>query len=121
MKRGVRGVFGVLAALALVAALPAPASAAPYRFTKVADSLSDGFHPFSFECSSISGIFVGPRASADRVIATGDTLDGATVQSLSFCEEGLNDADQLAFTATFADTTAPFDTRVAVFRATPRR
>jgi hypothetical protein len=54
------------------------------------------------------------------VIATGDTLDGSTVESLSFCEEGLNDADQLAFTATFADTTAPFDTRVAVFRATPR-
>jgi hypothetical protein len=70
---------------------------------------------------STSGVFVGPRANADRVIATGDTLDGATVQSLSFCEEGLNDADQLAFTATFADTTAPRDTRVAVFRATPRR
>jgi hypothetical protein len=70
---------------------------------------------------STSGIFVGPRANADRVIATGDTLDGSTVQSLSFCEEGLNDADHLAFTATFADTTAPFDTRVAVFRATPRR
>jgi hypothetical protein len=29
-----------------------------------------------------SGIFVGPRAVADRVIATGDTLDGATVTSL---------------------------------------
>jgi hypothetical protein len=70
---------------------------------------------------STSGVFVGPKASADRVVATGDTLDGATVQSLSFCEEGLNDAGQLAFTATFADTTAPFDTRVAVFRATPRR
>ena len=70
---------------------------------------------------STSGVFVGPRANPDRVVATGDTLDGATVQSLSFCEEGLNDADQLAFTATFADTTAPLDTRVAVFRATPRR
>lgn len=55
------------------------------------------------------------------MIATGDTLDGATVTSLRFCDEGLNDAGQLAFQATFRDTTAPFDTRVAIYRATPQR
>jgi hypothetical protein len=69
MKHGVRGLFGVLAALALVAALPAPAHAAPYRFTKVADSLSDGFHPFSFGCSSINNrgeiAFRAGRPAAD--------------------------------------------------------
>jgi hypothetical protein len=68
-----------------------------------------------------SGIFVGPRAVADRVIATGDTLDGSTVTSLRFCDEGLNDAGQLAFQATFQDSTAPFDTCVAIYRATPQR
>jgi hypothetical protein len=55
------------------------------------------------------------------VIATGDTLDGATVTSLRFCDEGLNDAGQLAFQATLRDTTAPFDTRLAIYRATPQR
>jgi hypothetical protein len=71
--------------------------------------------------SSTSGIFVGPRANADRVIATGDTLDGLPVQNLTFCEEGLSDSGELTFTATFADPAAPFDTRVGVFRATPSR
>jgi hypothetical protein len=58
---------------------------------------------------------------ADRVIATGDTLEGSTVTSLRFCDEGLNDSGQPAFQATFRDTTAPFDTRVAIYRATPQR
>jgi hypothetical protein len=70
---------------------------------------------------STSGIFVGPRAQADRVIATGDTLDGLPIQNLTFCEEGLSDSGELTFTATFADPTAQFDTRVGVFRATPSR
>jgi hypothetical protein len=34
----------------------------------------------------------------------GDRLGVATVQSLFICEEGLNDADQFAFQATFKDT-----------------
>ena len=38
--------------------------------------------------------------------------------SLTFCEEGLNDSGQLAFTAFFEDPET-FETRVAVFRATP--
>jgi hypothetical protein len=68
--------------------------------------------------SSTSGIFVGPDPVEDRVIATGDTLDRAQVTSLSFCEEGLSDSGELAFTATFEDPDT-FETRVAVFRATP--
>jgi hypothetical protein len=65
-----------------------------------------------------TGIFVGPDPVEDRVIATGDTLDGETVSGLTFCEEGLNDSGQLAFTAFFEDPDT-FETRVAVFRATP--
>ena len=38
-----------------------------------------------------TGIFVGTDPVIDRVIATGDTLDGATVTGLTFCEEGLSD------------------------------
>jgi hypothetical protein len=65
-----------------------------------------------------TGIFVGPDAVADRVIATGDTLDGSTVTGLTFCEEGLNHSGQLAFTAFFEDPET-FQTRAAVFLATP--
>jgi hypothetical protein len=67
-----------------------------------------------------SGIFVGPDARTDRVIATGDRLNGSIVQNLTFCEEGLNDADQLAFTAQLPDRNSPVGFRMAVFRATPR-
>ena len=47
-----------------------------------------------------TGIFTGPDATEDRVISTGDQLDGALVSSLSFCEEGLNDSGDLTFIAT---------------------
>ena len=67
---------------------------------------------------STSGIFVGPDPAQDRVIVAGDTLAGATVSSLTFCEEGLSDSGQLAFTAFFEDPVT-FETRAAVFRATP--
>jgi hypothetical protein len=102
--------------------------------TKVADTRGEfgsfGFRPPSLNGDgdvaflatlddfSTTGIFVGPDAVGDRVIATGDTLDGATVSSLSFCEEGLNDSGQLAFTAFFEDPDT-FELRAAVFRATP--
>jgi hypothetical protein len=68
-----------------------------------------------------TGIFVGPRVVQDRVVETGDKLDGARVRGLSFCEEGLNDLGQLAFIADLADPRAPNGFRTAVFRATPRR
>ncbi|HEY3184059.1 MAG TPA: choice-of-anchor tandem repeat NxxGxxAF-containing protein [Gaiellaceae bacterium] len=67
-----------------------------------------------------TGIFVGPRLVQDRVIETGDKLDGSRVRGLSFCEEGLNDLGQLAFIADLADPSAPNGFRTAVFRATPR-
>jgi hypothetical protein len=66
-----------------------------------------------------SGIFVGSDPIADRVIATGDTLDGSIVQNLVFCEEGLSDSGELAFVAQLEDPTSPDGFRVAVFRATP--
>ena len=66
-----------------------------------------------------SGIFVGSDPIADRVIATGDTLEGSTVQNLTFCEEGLNDSGELAFVAQLEDADTPDGFRMAVFRATP--
>jgi hypothetical protein len=54
------------------------------------------------------------------VIATGDTLDGSTVQNLTFCEEGLSDSGELAFVAQLDDPEAPEGFRTAVFRATPQ-
>jgi hypothetical protein len=69
--------------------------------------------------SSTSGIFVGPDAVTDRVIATGDTLDGSTVLNLTFCEEGLSDSGQLGFVAMLEDPDTPEGFRMAVFRATP--
>ena len=68
-----------------------------------------------------SGIFVGPDPINDRVIFTGDALDGSTVQNITFCEEGLSDTGELAFVAQLADNpdTPEDDSRTAVFRATP--
>jgi hypothetical protein len=65
------------------------------------------------------GIFIGRDPVTDRVIETGETLDGMTITNLRFCEEGLNDSGQLAFQATFNDPSVPEGIRVAIFRATP--
>jgi hypothetical protein len=65
-----------------------------------------------------TAIFTGADPVEDRVIGVGDSLGGATVTSLNICEEGINDAGQLAFVAFFEDTTT-FETRAAVFRASP--
>jgi hypothetical protein len=69
--------------------------------------------------SSTTGIFVGPDPIADRVISTGDTLDGATVQNITFCEEGLSDSGELTFVAQLDAPDTPDGFRTAVFRATP--
>jgi hypothetical protein len=66
-----------------------------------------------------NGIFIGPDAVLDRVIATGEMLDGAAVTNLVFCEEGLNDSNQLSFLATFEDSNVPEGVRIGVYRATP--
>ena len=104
------------------------------ELTTVADTRGDygsfGFRPPSInEAGEVafsaslddfvtSGIFVGPDPVADRVIATGDTLDGATVTGITFCEEGLSDSGALSLTAFFEDPQT-FELRSAVFRATP--
>jgi hypothetical protein len=49
------------------------------------------------------GVFTGPDPVGDRVIGTGDALDGSTVTSVVFCREGLNNLGQLAFQAQLAD------------------
>ena len=67
-----------------------------------------------------TGIFVGPDVVEDRVIATGDVLDGATVSNLTFCEEGLNGSGEVAFIATL-DELDGSGSRTAVFRATPEQ
>ncbi|MGI8910491.1 MAG: DUF7453 family protein [Rubrobacteraceae bacterium] len=102
--------------------------------TTVADTRGDfgsfGFRPPSLDNdgdvaflatlddSQTTGIFVGPDSVEDRVVAKGDTLDGATVTGLTFCEEVLNDSGQLAFTA-FFENPDTLESRAAIFRATP--
>ena len=67
-----------------------------------------------------SAIFVNSTAADDRVISTGDTLDGSTIQNIVFCEEGLGDTGGLTFVADLEDADAPDGSRTAVFRARPR-
>jgi len=69
---------------------------------------------------SSTGIFVGPDTTRDRVISTGDKLDGGIASNLSFCEEGVNDSRQLTFIAGL-DARKGIGSRTAVFRATPKR
>lgn len=59
------------------------------------------------------GIFVGPDPVADRVIGTGDELDGSRVSNLVSCREALNNRGQVTFLADLEDG------RTTVFRATP--
>jgi len=75
--------------------------------------------PATLDDASTTGIFVGPDPIADRVISTGDTLDGSTVQNITFCEEGLSDSGELAFVAQLDAPDTPDSFRTAVFRATP--
>jgi len=49
------------------------------------------------------GIFTGPDAIGDRVVASGDPLFGSTVVGIEFDPNGLNDAGQIAFSASLAD------------------
>lgn len=65
-----------------------------------------------------AGIFVGPDPLADRVITVDDVIAGQDVNSLRFCEEGLNAAGQLTFVADLQDPQT-LDAHTAVIRATP--
>lgn len=62
-----------------------------------------------------TGIFLGPNPAVDTVIVTGDPLFGSIVTQLAFSPHGLNNNDQIAFTARLADG------RQVVVRANPER
>lgn len=57
----------------------------------------------TFDDFFTQGIFTGPDLTNDRVIGTGDALDGSTVSSLAMFREGLNNAGQIAFFARLTD------------------
>lgn len=117
-------VFSVLTGsggpLTTVADSTGPYSSFPFKGPAINDS---GTVAFKAELDSDSfpgpsGVFTGPDPVADRVIGTGDILDGEPVSDVVFCEDGLNNAGQLAFTAYFEDP-ATFERTAAVYRATP--
>ncbi len=63
--------------------------------------------------SGEKGIFTGADPVEDKVVATGDTLEGSTVTDLNFLRSGLNNNGQIAFYAHLADGTQ------GIFRAEP--
>lgn len=78
------------------------------------------FHGTLDDAASTSGVFVGPRPEEDRVLVTGDTIEGDTVTNVVFSEEGLNDSGQLVVSATLDDPDAPDGFREAIVVATPQ-
>jgi len=60
------------------------------------------------------GIFTGVDPVTDKVIMSGDALDGSTLIALNFFEEGFNDSGQVVFHASFADG------RQGIYRADPQ-
>ncbi|MFN3650995.1 MAG: choice-of-anchor tandem repeat NxxGxxAF-containing protein [Armatimonadota bacterium] len=65
-------------------------------------TIANGTVAFLAKVPSGWGIFTGPDPVADKVIATGDTLLGGTVQTVELSREGINDQGQIAFKATLA-------------------
>ncbi|MBX3412797.1 MAG: PEP-CTERM sorting domain-containing protein [Pirellulales bacterium] len=57
----------------------------------------------SLDDSGPSGIFLGPDPFADKVIQTGDLLDGSVVTRISFGSQAFNDSGDVAFYALLAD------------------
>ena len=53
--------------------------------------------------SGFSGIFRGADPAADKVIQTGDALDGSTVKMIEFGSSAFNDRGQVAFYAELTD------------------
>lgn len=53
--------------------------------------------------SGEQGLFVGPDPVADRVVGTGDTLDGSIVANVSACREALNNSGELVLQAQLDD------------------
>ena len=89
-----------------------------FRPPALSDDGDVAFHA-TLDDFTTSGVFTGPRPRRDAVLRTGDTLDGDTVTNVVFCEEGLNDADELALVVTLDDADAPEGSRTVVVRAAP--
>ncbi len=99
-------VFGSGGPLTLVADTTGAYAAFGFGYYAVAVSINDaGIVAFRAELDAGgAGIFTGPDAVADKVIAVGDTLFGSTVTNLVFASgEQLNDAGSVAFVAYLAD------------------
>lgn len=112
--------------------LATPDGAGGYTITTVADT-TGAYAGFAFDALSglsvnatnqvaframldgtgTSGIFTGPDPVAHKVVATGDRIDGKTVQSVSLGRFALNDAGEVAFFVTFNEGGG------GVYRATP--
>ncbi len=107
----------LFALLCLVLSLPARAQYELYEFSLIAETggTFTGFsaNPAINNAGTVAfraglraggnGVFTGADPLANRVIGTGDALFGSAVTGLSFGNEGLNDAGQLAFRASLAD------------------
>lgn len=94
----------------------------PFSFFGPPSVNNNGDVAFEGELDSVAfpapeGIFTGPDAVADRVIGTGDVLNGEVVTGVRMCHDGLNDSGQIAFIAEFTDPVT-FETRTAIYRAT---
>ena len=64
---------------------------------------ANGTVVFGANTDTISGIFDGPDASKNKIIGSGDILDGSSIYSVGVLMESLNDSGDVAFTATMAD------------------
>jgi hypothetical protein len=86
----------------------------PYSFAFIPAINNSGLVAFRASLDNgTSGIFTGPDPQADKVIVSGDPLDGSTVQTATIHNDSLNDNGQIAFRATLADG------RFGIYRADP--
>ncbi|MFQ5989470.1 MAG: choice-of-anchor tandem repeat NxxGxxAF-containing protein [Candidatus Methylomirabilales bacterium] len=88
-------------------------SSSPFSFFFSSPAINNGATvAFNAIRLGTSGIFTGPN-SDDKVISAGDFLGGVAVTGLGFSREGLNNAGQVAFVASFPDFSQ------AIYRADP--
>ncbi|MCA1693207.1 MAG: hypothetical protein LC733_13810, partial [Actinobacteria bacterium] len=111
-----RCALGVMVVLGLVTATAGPGLAQAYSFTKVADSVADGFDPFSFGCAAINAggdiAFRAGRVAEDGFNTVGGiyrvNADDGTITTIA--EEGkrfdflgnnpsINDVGEVSFAA----------------------
>ena len=104
-KSGEVGVFTVAGGkINTIASTNGPAPSAFPSFTSEIALNRNGKVAFSARLApERTGIFTGPNAVTDKVIATGDALFGSTVTVIAFSRDGLNQNGELAFRATLAN------------------